>query len=365
MNRTALALALVVLACRPVGGDRYSRQQAQKSLTKLETPGVVVGEFHITKVVDGDTVWVDGLDKSLRLLGFDAEETFKTEADRRGYEAGADSYMKGKRGTSPRPVKMATPMGEQAKEWAKHFFDGVERVRVERDHPAEIRDRYDRYLAYVIALKNGTWVNYNVEAVRQGMAPYFPKYGYSRRFHADFLAAEGEAKAKQRGIWAPGVAGATGYPDYPEREAWWGARGAFVDAFRKEGGDSKPNWIDITHWDAEKKLEELVGKEVVVLGTVDEVYIGTKGPTRVSLGAHFPIIFFDKDVFGSSGIGTWKGEFVTVTGTPSIYENKHTHKKQVQIVVDQVSQVKLSPVPGLVAPSATPAAEPPQQKGTP
>jgi len=351
----ALAIAL---GCQSAGGERYNRKQAVKTLQKVEQPGIVVGEFKLSRVVDGDTVWVDGLDKSLRLLGIDTEETFKHETEKRAFENGADSYFKDQRGTSPRPVKMATPMGEQAKKWAKEFFDGVDVVRIERDHPAEIRDRYDRYLAYVIAHKNGQWLNYNVECVRAGMAPYFPKYGTSRRFHADFLAAEGEAKAHKRGIWAPESPGKLGYPDYPEREAWWGARGSFVDTFRKDG-DGKPNYIDVTHWDAMKRLEELVGKEVVVLGTVDDIRIRDKGPIGVVLN-HLEIVFFDRDVFSSSGVAEWKGEFVTVTGVPSIYENKHTHKKSVQIKVDLPSQVKLSPVPGLTMPTASvPAAAAP------
>jgi len=350
MNRSILvALALVAAACGSAQSDRYTRKQAQKSLIKLEKPGLVLGEFRLTKVVDGDTIKVDGLDSSLRLLGFDAEETFKHDDERRAFEAGWEQYKKDKRGASKRPVKYATPLGEQAKEWAKHFFDGVDRVRIERDHPAEIRDRYNRYLAYVFASKNGTWVNYNVEAVRAGMAPYFPKYGNSRRFHADFLAAESEAKAQKRGIWAPG---AMSYPDYPEREAWWGARGNFVAEFRAEGeGQGKTNYIDITHWDAEKTLEQLVGKEVVLLGTVDDIRIGEKGPTIVKLDGHFPVVFFDRDIFGSSGIPEWKGEYIRVTGVPTLYENKHTHQKQVQLQVNQVTQIKLSPVPGLTVPS--------------
>ena len=49
-------------------------------------------------------------------------------------------------------------------------------------------------MAYAFAEKNGVWVNYNIEAVRAGMTPYFSKYGFSRRFHKEFLAAEEEAK---------------------------------------------------------------------------------------------------------------------------------------------------------------------------
>lgn len=350
----AAAVGLASLSCAPVGGKRYTRKLAQKSLQKLEAPGIVVGEFHLTKVVDGDTIKVDGLDSSLRLIGDDTEETFKNENDRRGAEAGLEQYMKDKRGSSPRPVKMATPMGEQAKLWAKHFFEGVEKVRIERDHPAEIRDRYNRYLAYVLANKNGTWMNYNVEVVRAGMSPYFPKYGNSRRFHAEFVAAQDEAKAAKRGIWAPGM---PGYPDYPEREAWWSARGNFVDEFRKEG-EGKANYIDITHWDALDQLEANVGKEVHLLGTIGDVRIGEKGPTRVTLSrrlfSDFPLIFFDRDVLGTSGVSEWKGEFVVVTGIPTMYENKHTHKQQLQIQIDRASQIKLSPVPGLQIPVASP-----------
>jgi endonuclease YncB( thermonuclease family) len=357
MTRLAalIALVLTLVGCHPSHADRYTRKQAQKSLLKLETPGLVIGEFRITKITDGDTIRVDGLDSSLRLLGLDTEETFKSESDRRMFEAGWQQYAVAKRGSSPRPVKYPTPLGEDAKEFAKKFFADADKVRLERDHPAEIRDAYRRYLAYVFVNKNGTWVNYNVEAVRAGMGPYFPKYGRSRRFHAEFVAAQEEARKAKRGIWADGV---MSYPDYDERLAWWNARGDFVDQFRKEG-EGKSNYIDISHWDATRELEKLVGKEVHVLGLVADVRIGERGPTRVTLSrqqfADFPLIFFDPDVFTQSGIAAWKGEYVWVTGVPSIYENRHNHKKQLQIVIDRASQIRLSPVPGLQIPTSTPS----------
>lgn len=350
--------ATSVPSCKPDrGAERYSRKQAQKSLRALEAPGLVLGELRLTDVVDGDTIKVDGLDKSLRLVGIDAEETFKSEADRRGVEAGWEQYLRAKRGTSRRPVKCASPMGEAAKEFAKRWFDGIDRVRVERDHPAEIRDRFERYLSYVFAQKGGRWLNYNVELVRAGMSPYFPKYGTSRRFHREFLAAEAEAKAARRGIWQPG---AQAYPDYPEREAWWTARGAFVEAFRREAEvERKPGYIDITHVNAMAQLEERVGKEVHVLGTVEDVIRG-RGPGRALLsrtrGGHFPLIFFDPDALAMSGLDAWRGEFVVVTGVPSWYENPRTKRRQLQIVVERASQIRLSEVPGLTPPSAALAA---------
>jgi endonuclease YncB( thermonuclease family) len=346
-----LVAASVATSCTPVGGKRYSRKEAQKSLTKLEKPGVEVGEFRISRVVDGDTVWVDGLDASLRLLGIDAEETFKNEADRRAVESDWQGYLKAKRNGGKRPVKIASPLGEQAKNWAKAWFDGIEKVRIERDHPAEIRDVYNRYLAYVVANKGGKWLCFNVELVRAGMSPYFSKYGYSRRYHKDFVAAQEEAIQAQRGIWAPNTMHA---PDYPERLAWWNARGEFLEEFRKEA-EGKSNYIDITHWDALKAIEDHLGKEVKIIGTVSDISTGTKGPARAELArsrtSGFPLIFFDRDVLGTSGLYEWKSEYVVVTGTPTFYTNKKTGQKSLQIQVERASQIKLSPIPGLTAPT--------------
>lgn len=354
-SHLAVIVITAVVACHSTKSDRYSRKQAQKSLLKLETPGLVVGEFKVTKVTDGDTIRVDGLDSSLRLLGIDSEETFKSESDRRAFENGWQQYMKQKRGDKPRPAKYPTPLGEDALKWAKKFFEGADKVRLERDHPAEVRDMYQRYLTYVFVQKNGTWQNYNVEHVRAGMSPYFPKYGNSRRFHDEFVKAQNEARAAKRGIWADGV---MAYPDYDERLAWWNARGNFVESFRKEA-EGKTNYIDITHWDSTKRLEEMAGKEVHVLGIVADVRIGERGPTRVTLSRQqfsgFPLVFFDRDVLTQSGIAVWKSEYVWVTGVPTIYENRHTKKQQVQIVIDRASQIRLSPVPGLQIPTSSPS----------
>jgi len=342
------SLLAVTSACGPVGGDRYSRKQAQKSLQKLEAPGVVIGEFTLTKIVDGDTVKVNGLDSSLRLLGMDTEETFKSEANRRAVETDWNGYLASK-ASKGRPGRIETPTGEVAKQWAKDFFDGAVNVRLERDHPAEIRDRFKRYLAYCFVQKKGAWLNFNVEAVRAGMSPYYTKYGFSRRFHDDFVKAEAEAKAAKRGIWSD-TPGMMKYPDYAEREAWWKPRGQFVAAFRAEGAD-KDNYLDSTHWDVMQQLEKLVGKEVHVLGTVDDVRINERGPTRVAIGK-IPLVFFDRDVLGTSGVMQWKSEYIWVTGVPTIYENKNTKRKQVQIVIERASQIRLSTVPGLSPPTA-------------
>lgn len=350
LKRTLLVLAALAVGCGPSGGSRYSRKQAQESLTKLETPGTVMGEFRLTKVTDGDTIRVDGLDSSLRLLALDTEETFKGEKDRRLFENGWEQYLALKRGSSKHPVKAATPLGTEAHEWAKEFFAGSPMVKLERDDPREIRDRYGRYLAYAFVEKNGVWVNFNVECVRAGMSPYFSKYGYSRRYHQEFVDAEREARAARRGIWDPQK---MHYPDYDERKPWWTARAEFIAEFDRQA-KGKDDHVNLTHYDAIKRIEKAVGKEITVLGTIGEIRLGDRGPTKVLLSrkmfGDFPIVFFDKDVFASTGVSKWRGEFVMVRGVVTVYENKYNKRKQLQIVVDRPGQVVLSKVPGLEIP---------------
>ena len=202
----AALLALSAACAESRQSQRYSREKVQTSLKRLETPGLVLGEFALAgkPVIDGDTVRVEGLDSTLRLLALDCEETLKDEQSRRDVEDDWPKYLKDKRGDKKHPTKAGTPLGEEAKKFAIKFFQGVRTVRLERDHPKEIRDRYDRYLTYVFVQRGGKWVNYNVEAVRAGMSPYFTKYSYSRRFHDDFVVAEKEARDARRGIWNVG-----------------------------------------------------------------------------------------------------------------------------------------------------------------
>ena len=351
------ALAVGLGGCAQPQSARYQRQQAQASLKKLGAPGLVLGEFNLTKVLDGDTIRVDGLDSSLRLNGLDTEETFKNQYDQRGADTDFEEYLADKR-KGKHPVKAATPLGEEAKAFAKEFFRGHTRVRLERDDPREIRDTYDRYLAYVFVEKNGTWVNYNVEAVRAGMTPYFMKYGYSKRFHQEFVDAQQEARAARRGIWDPAK---QHYPDYDERLAWWTARAEFIARYQRQA-DADPSFIVLSNWDSMTRIEQHEGQEVTVLGLIGDVQLGDRGPTKVLLArkrtSSFPLIFFDKDVFAASQVADWKGEFIVVKGVVTSYVNKHTKRKQLQIVVDRAAQLTLSPIPGLDLPGTTTASTP-------
>ncbi len=341
-----LAGMFVLTSC---GGSKRVRRlrkaDIQKRLKALETPGLLIGEFPLAShaVIDGDTIKVAGLRSTLRLLAIDTEETFKNEPDRRLYESGFENYLKVKKGKSLKPPKCATPLGEDAKHFAMKFFEGVRTVRLERDDPKEIRGRYGRYLAYVFVKRAGHWVNYNLEAVRAGMSPYFTKYSYSRRFHDQFVQAQKEAQKKHIGIWDPKK---EHYRDYDERIAWWNARADFIKQFEQDAM-GKDNYIILTNWDAMRRLEEHVGKKVVILGLVGQIKLGDKGPTRVilsrRLNSDFPLIFFDKDVFGSSGVARYKGEFIRASGVVERYHNKYKNSDELQMIINLPGQITGAP----------------------
>jgi endonuclease YncB( thermonuclease family) len=347
----ALAVAVLGIACgQPIdraAAGRYDKQQLARTLADDEMPaGLVLGTFLLANkpVTDGDTIKVVGLDASLRLLGLDCEETFKSDASLRAYEVGFAEYLRNEAAKTERPVKVPTPLGMAAKKFAEEFFADVTEVRLERDHPKDLRDRYNRYLAYAFAKKDGKWVNYNVECVRAGMSPYFTKYGHASRFHEEFVAAQAEARASKRGIWEPGT---EHYTDYDVRLAWWDARGEFVAQFERDA-TKRDDLITLTHWDSLYRLEGMVGDEVELLATVGDIRMGKGGaPTRAMLSrrmfSDFALVFFDDEVFAASRISEAKGEFVRVRGTVSEYEFKGKRgrkgNKVLQMVIRHPEQV--------------------------
>ncbi|MBW1756393.1 MAG: thermonuclease family protein [Deltaproteobacteria bacterium] len=308
---------------------------------EVEQEGLLIGEYRLADkpVIDGDTVRVEGVDGSIRLLSIDTEEKLRGKADRAASEKNFEQYIQGKRGDAPRPQKAGTPMGEEATEFAKAFFKGAEVVRLERDDPKEIRGHFGRILAYAFVKKDGRWTSYNVECVRTGMSPYFTKYGYSHRFHNQLTHAEAEARKAKRGIWNPD---AQGYGDYDERKAWWNARADFIRAFEHEAS-RRDDYIQLTHWDAPAELEGKLGQDVTILSTVERIQ-HFKGLVRVSLarqrGSAFPVIFFDEDIFRQSGVARYRREPVTVRGTVERYEKGNY--RTLQIVVKEPAQVLLS-----------------------
>jgi endonuclease YncB( thermonuclease family) len=321
---------------------RYSKSEAAATLAKFERVGLVLGTFPIDGsacVLDGDTIRVKGLKSTMRLLAIDTEETFKHAKEREEYAHGWEWYLKEMRGDKPHPAKFPTPLGMDAMEWARDFFDGVKEVRLERDHPGEIRGFYNRYLVYVMVKKNGQWLNYNLEAVKAGMSPYFTKYGRSRRFDAEFRKAQADARAAKIGIWDPTK---QHYVDYDERLKWWDHRGDVIQAFEKEA-NGRDGYISLTRWNSMAELEKHIGKEVHLFAAVQDVKLGDKGPTVVKLSrtrtSSINVVFFDKDVFLGTGLMNQVGEYVTIRGRVSLYHDRRRNRDQLQIVVSLPGQV--------------------------
>ncbi len=377
ISSCAFGLLLALTASCGRTTVHYSREELADALSDADAQseaGLSLGEFALAPgaVVDGDTLKVGGLDASLRLLGLDTEETFKSEKDLRLYESlGFEAYMAKKGEGTDRPAKCATPLGDAAKKFAQAFFAGDITVRLERDDPKDMRGRFGRLLTYVFVKRGDEWINYNVEAVRAGMSPYFTKYGYSRRFHDEFVQAQKEAREAKIGIWDPSL---EHYRDYDQRLEWWDARGEFIARFEKDA-EGRDDMIMLGHWDALDRIAALEGKEVEILAGVGEIYPGEGArPTRVMLSrrmfSDFQLIFFDEDVVLSSRIEEAKGEFVRVRGTVSAYTYKSRRRRdeadrtQLQIEVKVAQQVIISDTaPG--APSRTPLQPAPQPEDAP
>ncbi len=185
-------------------------------------------------IVDGDTIRLIGLDSSVRIIGIDTEELYRDHGSQEAAEKDFDLYARTQRGDSLRPVKYGTPAGLAAKNFATKFFDGVDDVLFVTDNQLQPRGYYRRHLGHLLVDRDGDGVfekNFAVEIVRNGLSPYFTKYGYSKRFRTEFQKAELEARENKTGIWNSAEDSLEHYPDYDERLAWWHRRGDALERY--------------------------------------------------------------------------------------------------------------------------------------
>lgn len=122
----------------------------------------------VRQVIDGDTITVSGVGV-VRLIGVDAPE--KT-----------GSY------------RQSEPFGDAATRCLKSLVEG-QVVRLEYDGPR--KDKFNRTLAYVV-LPDGRTAN--EEVIRAGFAETYRRFDFVKK--PQFQAAEREAKAAKRGMWA-------------------------------------------------------------------------------------------------------------------------------------------------------------------
>lgn len=131
------------------------------------------GYYKVTRVVDGDTFWVDDgseRGKKVRLIGVDAPETPRSARKEVGF------------------------YGTEAKKYLTELLDDSE-VRLEFD--VDATDRYGRTLAYVY-LRDGTFIN--AELVKRGYAMVMT-VPPNVKFAEKFVHLQRQARKKERGLW--------------------------------------------------------------------------------------------------------------------------------------------------------------------
>jgi micrococcal nuclease len=169
---TGLASAALALVTVLVGGcgpnDRSERFAA--ALTTTTAPD---GAATVARVIDGDTILVvvGGHEERVRLIGIDTPET----KDPR------------------RPVQC---FGSEAAARTAALLPAGTPVRLVRD--VELRDRYDRLLAYVHRADDDLFVNLTL--AREGYAAaatYPPNVAHSEAI----TAAAARAREERRGLW--------------------------------------------------------------------------------------------------------------------------------------------------------------------
>jgi micrococcal nuclease len=131
------------------------------------------GQYKIIRIVDGDTIVIeyDGKYEKVRMLCVNTPESVHSDA------------------------KQNIPMGKVASKYTQKKLTGkYVNLEFEIDR---LRGNLGRLLAYVFV--DGQ--NLNLDLVRQGLSPYYTKYGKSQKYDAQFRSAEKLARKEMLNIW--------------------------------------------------------------------------------------------------------------------------------------------------------------------
>jgi len=133
----------------------------------------VAAQYKVIRVVDGDTIVIDynGNPEKVRLLCVNTPESVHPDK------------------------KQNVPMGTVASQYAKKRLSGkYVDLAFEGNRT---RGKYGRLLTYVFVDAE----NLNLELVREGLSPYYTKYGLSENYDKDFREAERLARKHHLNIW--------------------------------------------------------------------------------------------------------------------------------------------------------------------
>ena len=151
-----------------------TEQNDSTSAENAEKPNFLQKTYPVTKVVDGDTIWVniDGADTKIRFIGVNTPETVSTSS----------------------PVQC---YGPESSNYTKSMLAG-KYVALEADNTQGDKDKYGRLLRYVYIDDR----NLNLLLIKNG---YGFEYTYSNpyKYQDLFMEAENDAKNNLRGLWSP------------------------------------------------------------------------------------------------------------------------------------------------------------------
>lgn len=247
-----LLLALCPLVATPAADIEVTA--AMLEACRVEVPAEL---FAVTRVVDGDTIWIEreGEREKLRLLSVDTEEKMTT---------GNSSAS-----------KPGTAYGERVAGWTQGYFsprvgdEGPVRVGLRFPPGGEARDVYGRLLCHVVTAEG---VDFNLLLVRSGMSPYFNKYGSSRIDHERFVEAQASAKRDGVGIWEDDQRRAGATRPYAQLIPWWDARAEAVDRFRQVAKEKPLFALEADDPDALQAALDGGSEWVMILGLIDRIF---------------------------------------------------------------------------------------------
>lgn len=153
--------------------DVYSSRVATSGFSST-TPQIIGTYYHVTKVVDGDTLHIDmdGHNERVRLIGINTPETVD-------------------------PRRQVECYGKEASQRMKEIANG-KLVRLEYDESQSTRDAYGRLLAYIY-LEDGQMLNRKM--IAEGYA-YEYTYLTPYRYQKEFRQLQTLAQGAKRGLWA-------------------------------------------------------------------------------------------------------------------------------------------------------------------
>jgi len=133
----------------------------------------LAGQYKVVRVVDGDTIVIKYGGKYEKVLLLCVKTPESVHPDK----------------------KQNIPMGKVASRYTQKKLTG-KYVKLEFEIK-RLRGNHGRLLAYVFVDEQ----NLNLDLARQGLSPYYTKYGKSEKYDAEFRAAEKQARKEELNIW--------------------------------------------------------------------------------------------------------------------------------------------------------------------